>query len=234
MPLVSFVRKKSFFCSTKVCFIGKSSTLATVLKPRKMRRLLLALMSVLLISTSGLQAQSCPGDNLPPDPADAAGVAQASPAINTPSNPVFVNLNKFGVGAIASDSGQYDPLTGTGARMYVEAAFTTGGSDSIFTTATDRYVDGNGNTVLCNAPNSPKITASQTTFFCDDLGLNTITLTYTDAANNTENRTVYIMVVDPSSPVVIAQTAAFALDANGLLTVSDADAVAFKKNFSGK
>lgn len=184
-------------------------------------------MSVLLISTSGLQAQSCPGDNLPPDPADAAGVAQASPAINTPSNPVFVNLNKFGVGAIASDSGQYDPLTGTGARMYVEADFTTGGSDSIFTTATDRYVDGNGNTVLCNAPNSPKITASQTTFFCDDLGLNTITLTYTDAANNTENRTVYIMVVDPSSPVVFAQTATFALDANGLLTVSDADAVAF-------
>lgn len=184
-------------------------------------------MSVLFISTSGLQAQSCPGDNLPPDPADAAGVAQTSPAINTPSNPVFVNLNKFGVGAIASDSGQYDPLTGTGARMYVEAAFTTGGSDSIFTTATDSYVDGNGNTVLCNAPNSPKITASQTTFFCDDLGLNTITLTYTDAANNTENRTVYIMVVDPSSPVVIAQTATFALDANGLLTVSDADAVAF-------
>ena len=184
-------------------------------------------MSVLLISTSGLQAQSCPGDNLPPDPADAAGVAQASPAINTASNPVFVNLNKFGVGAIASDSGQYNPLTGTGARMYVEAAFTTGGSDSIFTTATDSYVDGNGNTVLCNAPNSPKITASQTTFFCDDLGLNTITLTYTDASNNTENRTVYIMVVDPSSPVVIAQTATFALDANGLLTVSDADAVAF-------
>jgi len=184
-----------------------------------MRKLLLAFMSVLFISTSGLQAQSCPGDNLAPIPADAAGVPQTSPAINSASNPVYVRLDQFGVGAIASDSGQYDPLTGTGARMYVESAFTLNGSDSIFTTATDEYTDANGNDVPCTIPNSPKITASQTTFFCSDLGLNQITLTYTDAANNTENRTVYIMVVDGAPPVVVTQSATVSLDANGQYTL---------------
>jgi len=211
--------KSRFICSTKVCFINKSSILATVLKPKKMRKLLLAFMSVLFISTSGLQAQSCPGDNLAPIPADAAGVPQTSPAINSASNPVYVRLDQFGVGAIASDSGQYDPLTGTGARMYVESAFTLNGSDSIFTTATDEYTDANGNDVPCTIPNSPKITASQTTFFCSDLGLNQITLTYTDAANNTENRTVYIMVVDGAPPVVVTQSATVSLDANGQYTL---------------
>ena len=176
-------------------------------------------MSVLLISTSGLHAQSCPGDNLAPIPADAAGVPQSSPAINSTATPVYVRLNQFGVGAIASDSGQYNPLTGTGARMFVESAFTQNGSDSIFTTATDEYEDANGNPVPCTIPNTPKITASQTTFFCADLGLNTVTLTYTDAANNTENRTVYIMVVDGAPPVVVTKSATVSLDANGLYTL---------------
>jgi len=211
--------KSRFICSTKVCFINKSSILATVLKPKKMRKLLLAFMSVLFISTSGLQAQSCPGDNLAPIPADAAGVPQTSPAINSVGNPVYVRLNQFGVGAIASDSGQYDPLTGTGARMYVESDFTLNSSDSIFTTATDEYTDANGNDVPCTIPNSPKITASQTTFFCSDLGLNQVTLTYTDASNNTENRTVYIMVVDGAPPVVVTQSATVSLDANGQYTL---------------
>jgi hypothetical protein len=211
--------KSRFICSTKVCFINKSSILATVLKPKKMRKLLLAFMSVLFISTSGLQAQSCPGDNLAPIPADAAGVPQTSPAINSAGNPVYVHLNQFGVGAIASDSGQYNPLTGTGARMYVESDFTLNSSDSIFTTATDEYTDANGNDVPCTIPNSPKITASKTTFFCSDLGLNQVTLTYTDAANNTENRTVYIMVVDGAPPVVVTQSATVSLDANGQYTL---------------
>lgn len=165
-------------------------------------------MSLFVIGTSGLKAQSCPGDNLPPQPGDASGVAQTTQEINDSVNTAIdVYLNKFGVGAIASDSGQFDPLTGSGARMYVEADFTLSGNDEVFTTATDSYVDGLGNTVLCMAPNSPKITASKTTFFCTDLGINTVTLTYTDAANNTSTRTVYINVIDPSTPVVVAQPA---------------------------
>ena len=185
-------------------------------------------MSLFVIGTSGLKAQSCPGDNLPPQPGDASGVAQTTQEINDSVNTAIdVYLNKFGVGAIASDSGQFDPLTGSGARMYVEADFTLSGNDEVFTTATDSYVDGLGNTVLCMAPNSPKITASKTTFFCTDLGINTVTLTYTDAANNTSTRTVYINVIDPSTPVVVAQPATFALDATGTLTVSDADAADF-------
>jgi hypothetical protein len=215
--------KSRFICSTKVCFINKSSILATVLKPKKMRKLLLAFMSVLFISTSGLQAQSCPGDNLSPLPADAAGVPQTSPAINDPTDPtsdwVYVRLNQFGVGAIASDSGQYNPSTGLGARMFVESAFTLNGGDSIFTTATDKYIDANGDSVLCSIPNSPKITASKTTFFCSDLGPNTVTLTYTDAANNTKTRTVYVMVVDGAPPVVVTQSATVSLDANGQYTL---------------
>ena len=76
----------------------------------------------------------------------------------------------------------------------------------------------------------PKITGSQTTFTCADLGLQTVTLTYTDAANNSYQDDIVINVIDPSSPIVVAQAATFYLDNNGALTVSDADAVAFNNN----
>mgnify|MGYP006075139793 CR=1 FL=1 len=183
---------------------------------------------MVFILTMSLNAQTCPNDALAPVPGWPTPLSTPT----TSANAVDIYLNQFGIAAIAADSGQYSPTGGlnggpSGARLFIESDFSPSGNEEIITFANDYYVDASGATVLCLAPNSPKITASVTTFFCSDLGLNQITLTYTDASNNTTNENIWINVIDPSSPTVVAQNATFALDQSGSLVVSDADAIAF-------
>ena len=193
-----------------------------------MKKVLLALISAIVMLTSpSAMAQQCPGDNLAPTPGDDAGNSALASTTYTAANPLEIQLNANQIAAIVADSGQYVSATGAGAKMYIPGAFHSSGDTVIFTTATDTYVDASGNTVQCTASGYPKITASQTTFTCDDLGAGQITLTYTDAANNTTQDVINIVVVDPSSPNVVAQSATFYLDSDGALTVSDAEAVAF-------
>ena len=183
----------------------------------------------MLVSPS-VTAQQCPGDVLAPTPGDVSGNSVLASGTYTTLAPLELQLNANSIAAIVADSGQYVALTGSGAQMYVPAQFSPSGSKVVFTTATDSYEDANGAIVQCGISGYPKITASQTTFTCADLGLNTITLTYTDAANNSYQDDIVINVIDPSSPIVVAQAATFYLDNNGDLTVSDADAVAFNNN----
>jgi hypothetical protein len=185
---------------------------------------------MLMLASPSVTAQQCPGDIIAPTPGDVSGNSVLASGTYTILNPLELQLNANGIAAIVADSGQYDALTGAGAQMYVPSQFSASGSKVVFTTATDLYEDANGVDVLCGISGYPKITGSQTTFTCLDLGLNTITLTYTDAANNSYQDDIVINVIDPSSPSVVAQAATFYLDNNGALTVSDADAVAFNNN----
>ena len=183
-----------------------------------------------MLTASSVTAQTCPGDNIAPTPRDAAGNSSLASGTYTTVNPLELQLNANGIAALVADSGQYDALTGTGAQMYVPAQFSSTAIKVVFTTATDDFEDANGAVVQCGISGYPKITGSQTTFTCADLGLQTVTLTYTDAANNSIQDDIIINVIDPSSPNVVAQPATFYLDNNGALSVSDADAVAFNNN----
>ena len=196
-----------------------------------MKKIVLVLSSIMLMLVSpSVTAQQCPGDVLAPTPGDVSGNSVLASGTYTTLAPLDLQLNANGIAAIVADSGQYDALTGLGAQMYVPAQFSSSGSKLVFTTATDDYEDANGAIVQCGISGYPKVTGSQTTFTCADLGLNTITLTYTDAANNSYQDDIVINVIDPSSPNVVAQAATFYLDNNGSLTVSDADAVAFNNS----
>ena len=66
-----------------------------------------------------------------------------------------------------------------------------------------------------NCSNQLFFTASKTTFNCDDLGANTVTVTATDVQGNTTSAAVTVSVEDNLNPTVLAQSATIYLDASG-------------------
>ena len=64
---------------------------------------------------------------------------------------------------------------------------------------------------------------SKTSFNCDDLGDNEVTLTVTDANGNATTKTFNVSITDTTAPTVIAQDYTVALDANGNASISVQD-----------
>ncbi|OEK02080.1 hypothetical protein BFP97_11355 [Roseivirga sp. 4D4] len=59
------------------------------------------------------------------------------------------------------------------------------------------------------------LTLSKTTFNCDEIGPNTVTLIATDASGNTATATAVVTVVDDLAPTVVTQNILIYLDENG-------------------
>ncbi|PWL31231.1 MAG: hypothetical protein DCO95_07080, partial [Roseivirga sp. XM-24bin3] len=64
---------------------------------------------------------------------------------------------------------------------------------------------------------------SKTSFNCDDLGDNEVTLTVTDANGNATTKTFNVSITDTTAPTVIAQDYTVSLDANGNASISVQD-----------
>lgn len=64
------------------------------------------------------------------------------------------------------------------------------------------------------------VSASQTTFDCNDVGNNNITLTVTDVASNTSTCVAQVTVVDNTPPAVVCQPDTVQLNSNGTATVN--------------
>jgi len=75
---------------------------------------------------------------------------------------------------------------------------------------------------------TPTLTASQTQFTCADIGVQTISLTATDASGNATTVTRTVLVKDNSAPAVttVAGTVTRALNAAGSYTIQQSDIVA--------
>ena len=67
------------------------------------------------------------------------------------------------------------------------------------------------------------ISLDKTSFGCDDLGLNTVTLTVVDVNNNSSSATATVIVNDTNSAVMSVLSPTVYLDATGNLTISAAD-----------
>ncbi len=76
----------------------------------------------------------------------------------------------------------------------------------------------NGSTDQCS--NMLTFELDKTTFTCDDLGSNTVTLTVTDEANNESTATATILVEDKTIPTAIAQNITVTLDALGASSIT--------------
>ncbi|MDA8979016.1 hypothetical protein N9F63_00495, partial [bacterium] len=79
-------------------------------------------------------------------------------------------------------------------------------------------IDG-GSTDNCD----PELTldASQTSFTCDDLGANNITLTVTDDSGNNSSTSASVMVLDTISPIMSVQSFTLNMSSVGLILVAD-------------
>ncbi|MER2996592.1 beta strand repeat-containing protein, partial [Pontibacter populi] len=77
----------------------------------------------------------------------------------------------------------------------------------------------NGSTDNCGIKT---ITLDKTDFTCSDVGNNTVTLTITDIAGNTESKTATVTVKDVMAPTAKAKALTVQLDANGTATITPA------------
>ncbi|WP_178983847.1 T9SS type A sorting domain-containing protein [Winogradskyella helgolandensis] len=75
----------------------------------------------------------------------------------------------------------------------------------------------NGSTDNCSIASS---SLDMTSFTCDDIGENTVTLSVTDASNNTGSATAIVTVEESESPVAVVQNITVQLDANGMATIT--------------
>ncbi|WP_299108978.1 gliding motility-associated C-terminal domain-containing protein [uncultured Tenacibaculum sp.] len=66
-------------------------------------------------------------------------------------------------------------------------------------------------------------TLNKTSFTCTDIGVNTVTLTVTDASNNRSDATVTVTVVDSIVPIVAVQNITVQLGTNGQANITTAD-----------
>ena len=67
------------------------------------------------------------------------------------------------------------------------------------------------------------LSLSKSAFSCDDLGVNNVTLTGTDAAGNSTDAAFVVTVEDNITPTVVAQDITVVLDINGAATITGAD-----------
>jgi hypothetical protein len=77
-----------------------------------------------------------------------------------------------------------------------------------------------GNSDNCSVAS---VTASQTTFTCDDIGMNTVTVTVTDINGNTSTCTAIVTIVDVAPPITVCQAFTALLDAMGTVTILPTD-----------
>ncbi len=96
----------------------------------------------------------------------------------------------------------------------ITVALDASGAASITTADID-----NGSSDNCSYSLSLDITS----FDCDDLGANVVTLTAEDGSGNTHSATATVTVVDNIDPVAVAQDITVALDANGAASITTAD-----------
>ncbi len=67
-----------------------------------------------------------------------------------------------------------------------------------------------------------ELTIDQVDFDCSDLGQNTVTITLTDAHNNSSTETITVTIEDNTAPTVITQDVTVSLDASGNASVTTA------------
>jgi|GEM_PF-6941429 len=67
------------------------------------------------------------------------------------------------------------------------------------------------------------LSASPNTFGCSDLGSNTVTLTVSDAAGNTDTCSTVIVVADGTAPVAVCQNITIQLNPNGVADITPVD-----------
>lgn len=88
------------------------------------------------------------------------------------------------------------------------------GAGNVSITASD--IDG-GSTDNCSVIT---LSASQTSFTCADIGVNSVTLTTTDGNSNTDNCTATVTVWDTISPTAVCQNISVALDGSGNASIT--------------
>jgi hypothetical protein len=69
----------------------------------------------------------------------------------------------------------------------------------------------------------PSLTVSESSFNCNDTGINPVVLTVTDASGNTDMANTTVTIADTNSPVVITQNITVYLDASGNASITAAD-----------
>jgi hypothetical protein len=93
------------------------------------------------------------------------------------------------------------------------------------------YLDASGNAVITAAQVNngstdncaiSTMSLDKTNFNCSDVGVKTVTLTVTDASNNTATGTAAITVADNTKPTVIVQNISVTLGAGGTATITAA------------
>ena len=81
----------------------------------------------------------------------------------------------------------------------------------------------NGSTSTCGFTS---VVADKTAFDCDEVGDNTITLTFTETGGRMTTATTTVTVEDPIAPEVITQDITVSLDINNMATVLPSDVIA--------
>ena len=104
-----------------------------------------------------------------------------------------------------------DNIAPTVITQDITVALDANGNANITTAQVD-----NGSSDNC----SLTLTVDKTSFDCNDLGAQTVTLTGTDASGNTASATATVTVVDNTAPTVITQNISITLDANGNATIT--------------
>ncbi len=94
------------------------------------------------------------------------------------------------------------------------------------------YLDGNGMATITAAAidngstdncGTPTLQLSQTSFTCNDLGINTVTLTVEDANGNSSTCNATVTVLDTIAPVAQCNNLTVYLDVNGNASITEAD-----------
>lgn len=89
--------------------------------------------------------------------------------------------------------------------------------------ATLSVTDVNDNSMDADNCSALSFSLSQTSFDCADVGPNTVTLTLTDANNNSDNCDATVTVADGVLPTMLCQDATIILDASGNAAITTAD-----------
>ncbi|MFY0600829.1 MAG: T9SS type A sorting domain-containing protein [Cyclobacteriaceae bacterium] len=112
-------------------------------------------------------------------------------------------------------------VTATGLSEVITQDLTVALDENGIVSITPQQVD-NGSSNGCSALT---LSLDQSTFDCNDVGENFVTLTGTDEGGATQSATATITVVDNTDPVLSLQSKTFELDAGGNVTISASDLV---------